>query len=198
LQVHQVHNLEWCFDGRGPKLKAGQLTDEVDPFPCYAHPVGLVRKVADEVEAALTLPREVNIYNYHYEVLTRTNGYACEMEWCSEYTIVLSGKRIPPHPGMTRYLVAHEYGHHVDYFLSWMQGFSIHKEYQELRGGVTEYGARQWHNNVGELIANDFRILVAGQEMDFWPHTGFEHPHKRLDVQRWWAEAVHKIEEYTP
>jgi hypothetical protein len=195
LQVHQVHNLEWNFDGGDPVLRAGSISDKVDPFPCYAHPVGLVRKVAEEVEAALTLPREIDLYIYHYETLGRTNGYACD--WGGDYIIALSGKRIPIHPAMTRYLVAHEYGHHVDFYLSWLRN-DVREEYRKLRGGTDDYGSRRWHQNTGELFANDFRILVAGQEMDFWPHPGFDHPHKKLDVQRWWADAVQEIEGVTP
>jgi hypothetical protein len=94
---------------------------------------------------------------------------------------------------MTRYILAHEYGHHVQFYMDFMKG-DVLPEYQAMRGGSIKYAARQWHQNVGELFANDFRILVAGIEMDFWPHPGFDHPHKNKDVQRWWADAVQEIE----
>ena len=52
--------------------------------------------------------------------------------------ICLAGKRIPPHPAMTRYLMGHEYGHGVFYHLARLRGFEqdsegLRKLYQALR-----------------------------------------------------------------
>lgn len=193
MKIHQVREIEWCFGNTTPRCWAGKiLSDSIDPFPCYAHPMELVKEAASATEEALKLPVDIELYIYHYEFLHRTNGYACTTG--DDHIIVLSGKRIPLHPAMTRYLVSHEYGHHVQHQLDRM-GHATLKEYKLLRGGSTDkYGGRTWHKATMELFANDFRILVAGQEMEFWPHPGFDHPHDRTDVQRWWIDAVQEIE----
>jgi hypothetical protein len=54
-------------------------------------------------------------------------------------------------------------------------------EYAQLRGcdPATPYGGGTWHKSPGELLANDFRILVAGVEPEFWPHPGSPTPMRR-------------------
>jgi hypothetical protein len=148
----------------------------------------------------------------HRECTSRTNGWAevdhryydddCAKPCCADKTvkwdgiIVLAGKRIPPHPAMTRYLVAHEYGHHVEYELLHRRGLDpgdsvVRDEYARMRGCPdVNYGGGTWHKSPGELLANDFRIVVAGVEPEFWPHPGFTHPLEDALVQRWWAENL--------
>ena len=101
----------------------------VDPFPGYAHDVELVESTLEQVSQAFPLPDPFapTIALLSHEVLSRTNGQThlefdyrerkegVEAPWHG--LIVLSAKRIPIHPGMTRYLVAHEYGHVVEDWL---------------------------------------------------------------------------------
>jgi len=99
---------------------------------------------------------------------------------------------------MTRYLVAHEYGHCVDYWMNFKRGSKdevvtdFDREYAALRGveANSDYGALKWHRNIGELIANDFRICVCNVEPEFWPHPGFAHPHDLPHVNEFWEKCV--------
>jgi hypothetical protein len=92
---------------------------------------------------------------------------------------------------MTRYLTAHEYGHIVEWWIEYQRNIDesqFDREYMEMRPGSSrDYGGRNWHRNVGELVANDFRICVTGIEPDFWPHAGFEHPLKLDVIRGFWA-----------
>ena len=201
-------DLRWNLGDGTPTAKIPGGRTEVDPFPCYPHDLDLVRATLADVEAAARLPMvPAAIYVLHVEALSRTNGWASpEYEWDEDAgkwdytpgTIVLSGKRIPLHPAMTRYLVSHEYGHHVEYAISKARGLDPHQEelreeYAKIRRLDAEecmaYGGGLWHTNVGELFANDFRILVAEQETEFWPHPGFTRPQKLKGVQRFWSEV---------
>jgi hypothetical protein len=109
---------------------------DVDPFPGYAHDLGLVRDLVAECEAAFPLNGgRAELCSLQHEFLGRTNGLTWEdtvwrrddgSEWNvtitkpdgstedfkgQAHTIVICGKRIPIMPAMTRYLVTHEYGH---------------------------------------------------------------------------------------
>lgn len=179
----------------------------VDPCPAYAHDVRLVRKCLRDVESRVELAFKPVVYVLHAETLGRTNGWADrsieywgrddgdEPTWAGH--IVLAGKRVPLHPGMTRYLVAHEYGHHVEWELLRRRGLDLdgndlRDEYAELRGCDPRlpYAPGNWHASAGELMANDFRILVAEAEPEFWPHPGFKRPERVAAVRRWWEEAL--------
>ena len=201
----KYEDLGWPFDG-GPRFSVGQYsTVTVDPFPCYAHDVNLVREMAEFVEQRFPIGFPPKWYVLHFEDVARTNGHSSR-DWSYdskpriwEPRIVLSGKRIPIHPAMTRYLVAHEYGHVVHYWISHRRGDeneeALKHEYLKIRVGTAmRYGGGRWHSNVGELIANDFRICVTGLEPEFWPHPGFEHPLKLDVIRGFWARMV---EEYS-
>jgi hypothetical protein len=176
-----------------------------DPFPCYNHNPNLVTDIARKVEARFPIGFETYWFIFSYEPISRTNGQASlntiryadngeKAEW--DGVIHLYGKRIPLHPAMTRYLVAHEYGHIVD---SWicrcrgLDGNGMDEEYAKLRGLENNqgYGGRKWHTNIGEIIANDFRIAVCGIESEFWPHE-IEHPDNVPVVNQFWYEMMLK------
>jgi len=206
--------VDWPFHGsprvltRPRNRKAYGYPVEVDPFPCYQHDVELVTEVAAKVESLFPMEWVPNYYVLGVEDLGRTNGHSnrhmiySEGDDISPYEpyIVLSGKRIPLHPAMTRYLVAHEYGHLVHWYIERKRGFQDHgdefaKEYAGVRGieASFKYGARNWHSNIGELIANDFRICVCNIEPEFWPHEGFEHPDRLPEVKQFWIEQRMKF-----
>ena len=193
----------WPF-GRDPYVDTGYMTN-VDPFPAYAHDVELVGKVLRRIDRIVGSKVFVKptVYVLHHDAEARTNGWAMTKAFYPkpdkgplwEGIIVLPGKRIPLHPAMTRYVTAHEYGHHVEYELLRRAGkqpeaSDVAREYAQVRGADRDipYGGRTWHKTVGELFANDFRILVCCIEPEFWPHPGFTHPSKCPAVKRWWAE----------
>ncbi len=206
-----AQDLDWPFRGeptfktQGPGGHA--RSHPVDPFPCYSHDRQIAADVAAMVEMAFPIAYPVDYYLLEFEETGRTNGFADKVDvydcnlakyvhW--EAGIVLIGKRIPPHPAMTRYLVAHEYGHAAQWWLEKLRGIDSNKsttdldlEYMRLRpGSNNDYGARRWHANVGELIANDFRIAVCGVEEEFWPHSNFPHTREVPDVLEFWEKAV--------
>jgi hypothetical protein len=207
-----ARDLNWSFDDRRPSwrtksaIKDYGRTVNVDPTPCYSHDRDLVRVEAKHVDEAFPIGVPVTVHVSRWEELGRTNGWASQ-EWNYyagkkgdqkrwEVAIDLAGKRIPLHPAMTRYLVAHEYGHAVDYWLCHVRGLQpdgLDEEYRKIRGlpkSSGRYGPGRWHANVGELIANDFRVLVAERELEFWPHPGIARPEEERGVRQFWRRAL--------
>jgi hypothetical protein len=201
-------DLEWSLQGsEGPHFytrprKAYKRSVSVDPFPAYAHSRDMVAEIAAQVEASFPVPYPPDYYLLPFEVTSRVNGWASHEDVWDKVTgkstewephIILSGKRIPVHPAMTRYLVAHEYGHVVDLVVGKKRGLTedqFDQEYIKLRpGSSVNYGGGRWHQNVGELIANDFRIVITGIEDEFWPHEGFSHPRDTPKVREFWNQA---------
>ncbi len=116
------------------------------------------------------------------------------------HTILLCGKRIPIMPSMTNYLVAHEYGHVAFNHRRRLLGYTasdadkMKVEYMRLRGvpDWVERPTARWHELAGEIIANDFRILMAKQETEFWPHN-VPHPHSasgKRAILTWWTKTL--------
>jgi hypothetical protein len=172
----------------------------VDPTPCYAHDKQLVQQLLGQVAASFPIGWPVALNILPHETEAQTNGWASYRDSYSKPPkrvgmITLAAKRIPPHPAVTRYLVAHEYGHLVDYWIckqmGLKEGHHFRDEYAKLRGvkPARYYGPGQWHASTDELIANDFRILIAGAEAEFWPHPGFTRPEDLPQVVEWWANA---------
>lgn len=217
-------DLIWDFAGSGPRFSVPDRTwnrsVNVDPFPCYAHDAALVRAESERVAAAFPLKAPVTIVTLDREFLERTNGWtnigadydSSERPRPWSATIVLSGKRIPIHPAMTRYLVSHEYGHAVAAHLQRTHGtpsenpkreyeeHKLYEEYRALRGMPVDpksYGGG-WHATVSELFANDFRILVAKSELEFWPHPGFIRPEELVKVVDFWKCEVDALKEALP
>ncbi|MCL5265183.1 MAG: hypothetical protein M1343_08340 [Chloroflexi bacterium] len=203
LTASDVH---WPMDNNPPYLMIGggryPRRTNIDPFPCYPHDLGLVKDLVTEITELWPIPFETKFYVLHFETPDRTNGWA-QMdaieydgkggvkEWAA--SIALQGKRIPVHPAMTRYLVPHECGHLVEDAINASRGEhadnrKILQEYAALRGmeckDLAEGGT--WHQHVGEIFANDFRILVAKREVEFWPHSGIPRPENLAAVIEWW------------
>jgi hypothetical protein len=196
----------WPFDQKGePYVLVGggkwPRRTPVDPFPGYAHDIALVRETAARVADVWPLPFPLRVYLLHYEIPSRTNGW--EQMDAGDYStgkgkdwvcsIALIGKRTPPHPAMTRYLVAHEFAHAVVDALLLARGEEpgkdvVVEEYSKRRDLCPSpaYGGGTWHLKAEEVLANDWRILVAGVEVDFWPHPGVPRPEEVPGLREWW------------
>lgn len=201
----------WDWDGSNPTFSSKTPnsqwggTAKFDPFPCYTHDKKLVIETVQKVEKFFPIKFDVFYFIYPHESLSRTNGQAstntvtyADKEKGTKNTwdgvIELYGKRIPPHPAMTRYLCAHEYGHLVDTWICHQRGLEFNgmdKEYAKMRGirPNSNYGGRKWHTNIGEIIANDFRIAVCDIESEFWPHK-VKHPKKCPQVSKFWEKMI--------
>jgi hypothetical protein len=208
LSFDAAKDLCWTFEGQHPAfgVPSGQYVRNVhvDPFPAYPHSREEVWLQLERAASAFPIPQDVTVCILDREPMERTNGWCnCEYHWSGKEetprkwsaNIVLAGKRIPPHPAMTRYLVSHEYGHAVRQYISWKRDEKdgsnhLYDEYQKLRGftSAKHYGGGTWHARVEELFANDFRILVVGAEVEFWPHPGFTRPEGIPAIIEFWKK----------
>lgn len=210
-------DVNWSFEGEPSFYVKGQNPETyghsvyLDPFPCYAHDKDKVVSVVKEVESKFPVGFPVTYYLFCLENKCRTNGTAYKNHVYNRSNkdgqspafdpcIILSGKRIPLHPAMTRYLISHEYGHIVHYWLEYCLNIEergdatkFEKDYAAMRKiDVSKaYGARNWHTNIGEIIVNDFRISICGIENEFWPHP-CSHPLETPEVLKFWAEMKEK------
>lgn len=146
----------------------------VDPTPCYSADWRYVMSAADDCEKVFPLPILPFYFTLPYEPAGRNNACAPVVyldDGAAGWTtaIYISGKRIPIIPAVIQALVAHEYSHHIERYISWKLGRSIEPEYAALRKIPIRPNPR-WHEDIGEIIANDCRILVFGTEPDYWPH----------------------------
>lgn len=195
---------------------------KVDPFPCYAHDLDRVTTIAEMCEDIFPMPdARVGLFILSHDFIDRINGLAFEdhiynredgSEWdevlpsykggtmnCDgqALSIVLSGKRIPLMPAMTRYLVSHEYGHLAFNYAARKLGYGEHEkdklaaDYMEVRKiekVAKKYSGAQWHQSPQEIIANDFRVLFTKQELEYYPHE-CQLPSWAQPEGQWWKRA---------
>lgn len=219
-------DVHWPFRSYGsdlPYVMVGKTAQhrgwriDVDPFPAYPHDAAVVRETAAQVAAAFPLRFPPTFYVLPHEEPARTNGsqfedtdHSAEPDELGRRPlrcgITLPAKRIPIHPAMTRYVVAHEYGHSVEANLAWLKQEKgkpdlyaaeqrIQEEYAALRGmdpGTTQAGGT-WHAAVQEVFACDFRILVCGVEPEYWPHPGIARPEEVPAIVEWWQRAREEV-----
>lgn len=215
--LHPRETLAWPFEGRDPYylLKGGEHTrhEAVDPFPAYAHDMNLVNEHLQFVAKRAPINMDVTINILSSEGLGRTNGHATHSKYWTDGVaaeakargvehwgvIVFSAKRIPPHPGMTKYLVAHEYGHLVEGWLN-RENKGLHETreaYATLRGlsasSEQHYGGGTWHKGAGELFANDFRVLVCSTELSYWPHLDIPRPETLPQIIKFWQDVQKQL-----
>jgi hypothetical protein len=188
----------------------------VDPTPCYPADIDIIKTYLRMCEELFPLKYPPHIFVIDRENLGRTSatthheedhykkdeyGRGEPMPW-----VIFYGKRIMPHPGMVRYLTAHEYGHVVEgeiarrLYTDPHPSFKLLEEYRKLRGlpEPQAYGPGTWHLAPQEVFACDFRILIAQTEVEFWPHPGVKRPEEVPEIQDWWKarqeEARHALE----
>lgn len=181
----------------------------VDPFPAYPHDPRALDAAVAHVSRHVDLRWDVHLFSGDREEVGRSNGHSNLLNGYagSEYKrlggmIWLSGKRIPPHPAMTRHLVAHELGHNLEWMLQEARGEQEYgndliREYAEIRGlpdsTLHHGGGGTWHDSAHEVFACDFRIVVCNTEPEYWPHPGIVHPATLPGLTRWWGQALDQI-----
>lgn len=208
-------DINWPFHEKPSvslETKPYGTTQEVDPFPCYSHNEELVRNEIAYIEKVLPLPYMPQWFILSHEGPCRTNGWAADnkdYQWDKATDkrteipmpyIGIYAKRIPPMQSLTRYLLAHEYSHIVDYNLRHLmqcESQRFHEIYAGIRGiqPNQKYGALNWHNNIGEIFANDVRIIVFNKEGEFWPHN-VPHPMEDETFAKLYPWFKEKFKEY--
>ncbi len=205
----------WSWNSPNPTWwhRPHGIAANFDPFPAYRHDLAVAEAAARHVEALVPLTWPVEIYVADREELGRSNGFSTLHDhghyegdnWVKDPVlglVVLSGKRVPPHPALTRYLVAHEIGHHVEWMLNQARGAKniqsdeLITAYAELRGlpEVHAGSGGRWHNAAAEIFACDFRTIVCGVEPEYWPHPGVPRPEDApADLTAWWATALQDL-----
>lgn len=219
ISVHELQVMteaEWSFRDNAPKWRWRDYRSvgTFDPFPAYPHNFDDVVEAAGYVQDCCTPRWNVELFVADREEAGRSNGFSTVRESGryvgDEYVkdpltglIVLSGKRVPPHPAVTRYLVAHEYGHNVQWMVSNLKGMTtVHDtswmdEYVEVRGLGPEHrhhgSGGRWHDGIDEIFACDFRILVCEVEPDYWPHPGITYPTILPRLVDWWRQITEEM-----
>lgn len=205
---------EWDYRESAPIWRKATF----DPFPGYAHDEKTVQDLLLHLSMVWEPSHEITFFLPNREETGRTNGWSMMQqsngEWIEDAEeksgwrwepqedtgdIVFSAKRVPPMRAMTRHLVGHEYGHHVEWMINKARGNdyfsnSLRDEYLKMRGLSPDlhkhYGTGgRWHSSIHEIFACDFRIVLCGYETEHWPHEGIAHPLKNATVIAWWLEA---------
>lgn len=223
LTVHDLPVMaeaEWSFRDSKPAWRHREhgSVAAFDPFPAYPHDRIIVEQATAQVVEKCPPAFDVELHIADREEVGRSNGFShahqgseyVDGEWVQAQPtglIVLSGKRVPPHPSVTAYLVAHEYGHNVEWMLEHVRDpkrglhrGDILREYAKYRALPDDLHAGsggRWHDSATEILACDFRIVVCNIEPDYWPHPGVPHPRDLsppgCDLWSWWADALEQL-----
>ncbi len=206
VQYLRPQDVTWPFSASDPYFlvnPAGTYHTQIHihPFPCYVHERPVLLDEQARVEASFPIGFPPTYYVLPHDTPHGTNAYATSNAvWDgSKQTgfapyVVFAGKRTPIHPAMTRYLAGHEYGHLVQQWIEHQKGYRdttlLEKEYAAVRGVKFsgDYGGGRWHDNTGEVFANDFRILIAACELEYWPHPGVPRPEEVPGLRDWWQQ----------
>jgi hypothetical protein len=212
LKVVDARALQWGFSSSWPVYRGAYSGVHLDPMPCYSHDLEVVSETLKLVEAAWPAEVPITFHIADFEETTRTLAHTqSEQNWVDDKEgdeddghweinashIFLSGKRTPIHPAVTRYLVGHEYGHAVEDWI-WSRLGTEEKEmqveYAKIRPGTDVHhgDVGVWHNATSEVMACDFRILIAKIEKDYWPHYGVARPGAKQ--RAWWRKHMPKGE----
>lgn len=216
IVVKKPEELIWDFCGEHPYYRVNKLSSDfyedikIDPFPCTSHNMEIIKKEVEVVERHFPIGSLLQWIIIPHEFISRSNAYASYEEiWRDERKeknkldawIVFCGKRTNIHPAMTKFLVSHEYGHQVDYWITHCMMEEeksndrdiFRKKWAEVRGiewsNDEGYGAGRYHNSITEMIADEFRVVVMDRDTDFWQHDVYKPDSKGKDF---WFEMYEK------
>lgn len=194
MLTQMSQNLQWIAENGKPYLRFDFGSIEVDPFPGYEHDTTRVSNLLAMAGEAFPIGFRVDAYVTTYEGVSRRNGETRMVPGAKAGSVamalILWGKRQMIHPAMTRYLVAHEYGHAVEHWLTaeGQIGRYFLDEYAALRGLKAYFAGPtggKYHRAVEEIFANDFRVVITEQETEFWPHP-YPPPSEVPVIVEWW------------
>lgn len=201
MEVFLARDVKWQYEHEHPFYQITPHSYEwVDPMPAYAHSAHVVHGTLEHCKTVFPPVTDMTVAVISHESRGRTNGWSSkdyygDKPWHA--VVCLSAKRIPIHPAMSRYVTAHEYGHHVHWWLEHLRGLEeneMYDEYAKIRNVRNIPGTPgQWHKAVGEVFACDFRILLAGVELEYWPHPGIERPDSLATdhpVRQFWKDVI--------
>lgn len=206
--VKKPEELIWPFEGH-PRYNYNYEFHKytrsiiVDPFPCTMHDPKLLAEEVEIIEDKFPIGSFLRWIILPHEVESRVNAWAQkdfiytddseEQEALKkrhklDCAIVFSGKRSNIHPAMTKFLVAHEYGHIVDHWITACMKEELdsrddrlfEKTWCEFRSvkwkDDNDYGGGRYRNSITEMIADEFRIVIGRVDIDIWQHDSIEHP----------------------
>lgn len=202
FEIKTITEADWRFNSPESIIQIGtgnKINVSIDPFPCYTHDLEVIKTNLERVQER-TVQIPVQIYVSSFETKTRENAFSqfhykefTDGKWEKEYIIHFSGKRTPIHPILTKYLVGHEYGHLFEYWYE--EQLNLTKEavlesYADFRNLVLPI---HWHKNIQEIFAEDFRVLVAKIDVQYWPHKDVARPETIEGLKEWWVKTINEL-----